>query len=291
MADETDDDLGTGAETTGEEIQTGADGQQTESGKSDAELSPIEQIASKMGWRPDGVKDAETFILDGHTIQRELRDTVHGLKRTITRLTKDVQSIATDRAERKAEDIDRQLASLEEEKDAAIADSDKDAVRAIDKKIRDLEAKKPKQDKNSSGNGIDPDAEEAITDFTGRNPWYDHDEELTGIAHGLLETIRTKNPELTIPEALTKLEEKMYSRFPDLKSEGNPGKNGKEKSGAHSSKAGSGNTRGGNASGKRFSASDLSDAQRTLARDFVRMGAFKSEQDYVNSLVKEGILK
>ena len=168
-----------------------------------APLSPVEELAVEMGWKPEadytGPKDkwkpASEWIKAGDAISKDLKHTVKGLKDTVDRMAA-AGSKQTERALREqAKQIEARFAEAVDNKDKA------GAARAA-QEMRELEA---------SASEPGTSAEDT---FARENPWYGTNSEATAYAVTISQTAARAGK--SIPEQLAAVTDAMKRRFPEL---------------------------------------------------------------------------
>jgi hypothetical protein len=198
--------------------------------------------AKDMGWVPENEfrgpkerwKPAQQFVEDGENILPIVRAENKRLKAEIDKINADYAT-RFDRLDKAAQvtikaakaQFERELATLQSTREAAVKDGDVAAFKAADKqlndhvanapKVEDFEAK-PKADDKQAGDTTQADWEKA-------NPWYGTDDALTEAAIGISQNLLRKNPNITMAENLRLTDAAMKERFP-LKFGGKSGANG-----------------------------------------------------------------
>lgn len=148
--------------------------------------SPVEELASKLGWSADhkseNFVDAETYILRSREIQDSMRDHNRDLKSQLNDLQGSVEALKSHNERVYKTEITKlqsQLDSLNNEKDAAIEMADKDKVNQLDKQIdavkRTLSEPEPKP--------APPSTNPVYDDWVKDNSWYVTDNEMATYAN------------------------------------------------------------------------------------------------------------
>lgn len=199
----------------------------------------IEARAYRMGWRPKDHKGpddnwdqykglpekwipAEQYIEVATESMPVLRKTLRTMddkfakqERLLADLAENVkyQRDNTHKAEQRA--YDRARAELVAERDAAIAQADVSAVKAVDAKIAEHETTKPAEAKKA-----DPPAETQTTapevsEWLAANAWFNTDDQLRSLAQGTDSKLIKDEPGLSLTERLAKVKAEVQRRFPE----------------------------------------------------------------------------
>jgi hypothetical protein len=182
--------------------------------------------------------------------------------------------------DRKAVELQVQIADLKAKKKEAIAEGNGDLVVDIDDQIDEIkeaqrEAKDAAKEKDAAEAKQNTSVPEdpALQEWLGKNSWFGPDSEMTDVANGLGASVRRQFPHLSGQEFLTKLDEKIAEYFPE-KILGKKAKGNAVDS--------SGDVRGGSSSGKKSYDNLPSDAKQACDR-FIKNGWIKSKQEYVDN--------
>jgi hypothetical protein len=180
-----------------------------------AELTPVEQLAVKMKWKPKDQytgpegkwKPAEEFILAEREISSGLKDTVRGLKDTVDRLA----ATATCQTERA---LKVQADEINARWERAVEEGDKTAAAAAQREMASLE----KTVVSDLGN-----PEET---FARDNPWYGKDDDATAYAQAI--SMREAKAGKSVEQQLAAASAGVKKRFPELFDDGEPAPAGKK---------------------------------------------------------------
>lgn len=226
--------------------------------------------ASAAGWKPleayegdpEQWVDAKEFVKRAplyektHKLKKELADlktTLHEVKGHISK----VSQAAYEKAVR----------DLNEQRNMAIDNGDREAVREIDTAIKDAESIKVNQDNT-------PPAIKEWEDQNGK--WFYADDEISGFGLAFAQNYLKQHPN-DFSGAMEKMEGAIKKAFPEkfenVKRKAppavEPGNNGHVK--------------------KTYTSADLNDEQRRVVNRFVRDGVM-TEADYIKELVDSGII-
>lgn len=258
------------------------------------ELTPIEELATKMGWNPNHDETsgrpfvtAEDFILRSREIQKTMSNQLQNLSKTNQELVDGMRQLKTHYTKLTKTEVNRlkkDIASLKEQRDAAIEDGNKDRVREIDTQLNEMEsfakdaetsikesASAQKAGDNGQGQNLSPTAQKWLSD----NPWYGTDQEMTAYADAQAEHFRGL-PDDKYFQMLTGRVRSVYperfettqKRPPAVEGQSlRPGKQGKSK----------------------FSYNDLNAEQKKWASFYEKQGVM-NRQEYVEELVRIGEL-
>lgn len=214
-----------GANSTSQNLgeQTGAQEQASSTGgagggeqQEERSFTPVEELAMEIGWNPDfqgeNVVDAASYIRRSREIQGKQTELIKDLRRETADNTRALKSVRAHFERVNAVEttrLQRQIESLQAERDQAIDDADKTKVHELDKQIKETEALKAQPVETSTSESVNPDYEDWHKD----NPWYLQDQEMTLYADGLLEDPKfRKLPAKRLYKAIEKTVKEM---FPD----------------------------------------------------------------------------
>jgi len=236
------------------------------------QVDPFITKASAAGWRPleefegdpEQWIDAKEFVKraplyeKNHKLKKEVADlktTLHEVKGHITRVSEAAYMKA--------------VSDLTAQRDEAIDNGDRGAVRELDKQIKEAEAIKVPTD------NVHP----AIKAWEADNgEWFYKDDEISGFGLAYAQNYLTRKPG-DFAGAMESMESAVKKAFPD-KFEKAPAPR-KTPPAVESGSRGDGK--------KTFSKADLNDEQRNVMNRFVRQGVM-SEEDYIKELADSGIL-
>jgi hypothetical protein len=261
-------------------------------------LSPIEEQASAQGWtnkeewiaagkEAEDWKDARTFVRDGEMMTR-IQKQGKALDRAETELTQLKEAFSTlTEHHKKVAQIERQKLEkqLKKEKAEALRADDGDTVVEIDEQLQALKEAAKEEKIEQRADAASESGSELVDDWLDNpeNSWYHDNAQMHAAADRHFLKL-SKQKGVSVEAALKQTEDFIRERFPhNFK-----GKKVVPQSKVHESdeavnKAGS--------RGKKFTVKDLDDVQSKTAKEFVKMGVFKSAQEYVDELVKTGDLK
>jgi hypothetical protein len=241
-------------------------------------------VARKMGWRENGEKDPEEFILTAQDIIKTLKGTIGMFKDDQRELMRRIEDMNRKFAERNAYETQQTIKRLEAEADQAFESGDKDQFKDINSQIDRLKSQLPAADDtvappNRPDKPRIPD--EVLAEFDAwksENPWYDEDEELQSIANGIDATIRQRHDTWTNKQVLAEVTKRMQRyinppataplrRVPDvIDASHRPAPPQK----------------------KKLDASQLTPAQLATFKKFHAMGLYRTKQEYADALSEEG---
>jgi len=230
----------------------------------------VEELASEIGWRPDGELDAKAYILKSRDIQDTMRDHIKTQKKQLTELGSSVEELKVHN-ERvyKAEvaRLETEIKTLKSQRKDAIEEGDVEKVDALDEQIDGLKEAmvKPKTPATSSSNS-DFDA------WIEANPWYYADKEMAAYADSIAE----QNPGAPFKRVSDLVNRKVKEMFPE-KFTSEPG----DKRPAPSPVEGAGKR----IATSKFTESDLTESQRSIMSQFVRQGIMTKKQ-YIDDIAK-----
>lgn len=182
-------------------------------GNQESELSPIEQKAWDQGWRPeedfqgdkDNWKTAKEYVKDGEWIAKinELKQSQDKQNQEFEERLKNVNKFHEAKRE-------EELKNLKAQQRNAVEMADPDAFDAAQEKIDNLEKQSKPVEEPSS-----PAKNPSIEAWEAKNPWInDVNDERSGIAQGLYNQFANQNPDATIEQALSHVDEKLSKFFP-----------------------------------------------------------------------------
>jgi len=191
----------------------------------------IEARAYRMGWRPkdqykgpdDKWISADQYIEVATESMPVLRKTLKTMEdkydKTERRLAEMAEAFNVYRefatkAEVRA--YEKARSELVTERDAAIAQADVSAVKAVDAKIAEHEATKPAEPKrvDRTADPAPPLAPE-IQDWIEANPWFNDDPDMKADATDIDNGLRIREPTLSIRDRLAKVKMKVQRLYPE----------------------------------------------------------------------------
>lgn len=262
-------------------VDSGQEGQEQQQEQVEKQPSKYEQQALGMGWRPqeEWEGEAEDFVSAKEFVQRK---SFFEKISTQSKKIKDLEDSITHFKDhyQKMEEFSRKrvLDELKTRKKAALEDGDPDAVIEIDEaiadfKIQEKEIKEKQEKAEQQKRNVDP---APLVEWKTRNEWFDRDQEMTRYANRLAYGYRAEDPDRDPADILKEIERDVRKMFPDKfknvarnkATAVEPSSNGKSSASNNSKKY------------------DPSDEERAIARKFVKMGMFKSEDAYYEDLKK-----
>lgn len=199
------------------------------------DVEQIESEARQFGWVPkeqfrgnesDWV-DAETFVERGKALNPILRANNQRLLDELNKTKKELgdvrgavdefKQIQKDLYERRAQEYERQIKELKQDRKTALKEGELETVANIEEQIEELEAEAstnkppkeaPKQENNQPQ--IDPALEQWLTD----NSWFGRKREETEIANAIGTTLRSEGYSGTA--FLKELDNRLKKRLPEL---------------------------------------------------------------------------
>lgn len=197
------------------------------------QVNQFEKEARLLGWVPkeefrdgDNWVDAETFVKRGKEINPILRKNneillkkLEDSKREIEevkRVAKEFEKYQKDNAERKVKELEKELLSLKEQKKAAVAAGDGEAVVALDDQIDEVkqQQKDAKKEPEKSTAPAATQADPVVTAWMEENEWYTSDFKYSNIADSLGRQIRQENPNLFGKAFFDKLDAELEEVLP-----------------------------------------------------------------------------
>jgi uncharacterized coiled-coil protein SlyX len=234
----------------------------------------IEDEAKDMGWRPkeDYSGDDTKWIEPREFVERKpLYDRIHKLEQNNKRQSQTIHEVNDHISKVRKSEYERAMVDLEVKKKHAVESADSDEVRKVDHQIDNLKTQIP-----PAKNPLHPAIEEFIDDNEG---WWKN-EEMQDYAIARHDRVMQES-NVDMESGLKKVLQDVKTRFPEQFENGN----------RYQPSAVEGGRRSGKSSKSRFTPSDLSEAQRAIGDRWVRSGAMKSMQQYVDELHKVGEIK
>ena len=154
------------------------------------ELSPVEQRAMEMGWRPkeEFSGDEADFIDAKEFVSRKpLFDKIEGQSKQLKNVTKALEALKVHYTKVQETEYNRALASLKAERKQALTNSDGDEFERIDDEIKRVEAAKQVVEEAQKTPVVqeEPPAAPEFQAWTNKNRWYQNDEPMTAYADKL----------------------------------------------------------------------------------------------------------
>lgn len=269
-----------GSEATTEVVQTEAE----KAPESDA----VKELATKLGWREDHVGDdavdASTYILKSKDIQKSmsqnnkaLKEQLQGLNGSVEALKKHNESVY--KAELKK--LTNEITSLKKERRAAIELADVDKVDELDQQIeeiqKDIDA--PKEEKQVTTASTNPEFDAWIIE----NQWYNDDKDMARFA----DTVAQQYVGAPLDRVYKLVRTKVQEVFPEKFEPAKPVEAPKTPEAVKTPVGPASPVERSSAKveGSPFTKADLSDEQRTIMNQFVKMGIM-TEDAYVADIAK-----
>ena len=259
------------------------------------DVNPVEELATKLGWKPDhagdSFVDAETYILRSREIQDSMRDHNRDLKAQLNGLQDSVEALKLHN-ERvyKAEvtKLQAKLDKLNNDRDAAIELADKDAVKQLDGQIeavkKNLSEPVP-QSKTTSSNPV-------YDDWVKDNQWYVTDKDMASFADTVAQQYQGAPADRVYSLVRQKVAEVWPEKFETTKPvETTKKQNGLQKVETTPKKANpvgpASPVESPTKSGTKptFTKADLTQDQQSIMRQFVAQGIMTEDQ-YISDIAK-----
>jgi len=259
-----------------------------ESGGDQEKADAVLELAVKMGYNPnyDGVdrefKSPEEFILNSKNIQNTMSKQMKALKAEVEDHKiglKQLQKHNETVYKAQIAQMENRIAELKAQKKEAIRDEDPERAMELDEQIGKLE--KTSKEKPPEVTEVNPEFKKWVAE----NEWYTEDDELCEYAN----IQAANNPKYKGLSAkrlyamITKDVKKMFPEKFEQKEEKSPDPPKPKAAVVESSSRKS-------SSKSKFTEKDLSDNQRETMKRFIRLGAVKKKQDYIDELARIGEL-
>lgn len=258
----------------------------------------VEDIAKEIGWNPDydgdDKKSAAQFIRDSkeinktiHKHMKRFREDAELLRRNQDELKSHYQRMVDAEkksAENKISELKTKIEKLEERKYQVVEEGDVKTVREIDNEIKDLEKQRVDLEKEkdtptpSQQSEYDPE----FVAWKDQNKWYDKDSDnynasMAKSAEAEAARLTERYGKLPLGVILSHVDMKMKELFPEHFTPKPKTKQSLETGDMDVQRRGT----------KTKSKFTPTEDQRRLAKDFVTIGAFKSEAEYYKELEKQ----
>ena len=259
-----------GTDLPGDDAPKGDEAPKDADAPKDGAPDNVEELASEIGWRPDGELNAKEYILKSRDIQDTMRTHIQDQKKQLTDLGSSVAELKTHN-ERvfKAEvsKLKTELTDLKKEKREAIEDGDADKVDELDEQIDGV------KEAMAAPKTAKPSANPELTSWLQENTWYDTDPEMAKYA----DAIADQNTAAPYDRMLRMVETKVKDMFPDKFEAGaTPGPGTPKARTPASPVEGSGKK----TVGTTFTKADLTSDQKSIMSQFVRQGIM-TEKAYI----------
>lgn len=180
------------------------------------ELSPIEQKALEMGWRPkeEFEGNEEDFIDATEFVRRKpLFEKIDNVGKELRETRKALKALQAHHEKVKEAEYQHALKALREEKKAALEAGDADALIEIDDKIADAKAQEVLNRNNAVKEAAAPHPN--FVQWAQRNPWYKTNAELTVVADQIGTAYAASNPDLSPDAVLKYVETRVKKLYPE----------------------------------------------------------------------------
>jgi len=182
------------------------------------ELTPMEQQALEMGWRPRGEFNGtdDEFIDAKEFVRRKpLFDRLDQQGKQLKRLNEALDQLKGHYTKVQETEYKRALADLKLARKQAITDGDGDRFQAIDDRIEQVEKEAAEALKETRPAVNQPDPAE-FNNWLSKNSWYQKEEAMTAYADTIGLKLKTSvdNGELTPLQVLQKVEQAVKAEFP-----------------------------------------------------------------------------
>lgn len=196
------------------------------------QASPAEAEARLLGWKPleefngppERWRDAEAFLEKGKQINGFLRKDFDKLRKElelrdqrIAALEGNIREFAEYHRETEARAYKRAIASLQEERKAALRESDGERVVAIEEQLDELKEASQKQlapRALAPRDTAQPDP--AFVTWVDANPWYKDNRTLRALVHDYAEEVKRQDPALVGTAFLDRVKQLVQSEHPEL---------------------------------------------------------------------------
>lgn len=235
-------------------------------------VSTVEQEARTQGWvpqdewagDPDKWRPAKEYVDRGELLRK-----IEQQSRSIKETNKALQTLAEHHKKVREVEYQRALNDLKTQRKAAFIDQDLERVAELDEDI-DYVKEQQKQVLETPVIPEQRSAPPALTAWEQKNIWYKSDRAMTSFANDLAAELRQDGYDLQY--ALAEIDKQVRQEFPHkFRNTSKPAASAVEGSGKGRSTGGS----------KDF---QLTDEQRRVMHKFIKAGAVKDEQEYVDQL-------
>ena len=255
-----------------------------------SQLDIVEIKAAEKGWKPQEAwkgkpedwRPAKEF-LDRESFFTKIKDQ----NRQISELKQTLKGLADHQSKIALIERENAIKELKVQKKEALENSDHDKVMEIDDQIAAVKsAPAPQQLTNS------PPQDTEFEGFKERNAWYEEDTDLKEMAESLATSYFLSNKDNFSFKAMYDYVEKKMQKVIDKQNDSSDDEDKSsrtEKKGSPVSKP-SAMRNNAKPSKSKFTFNDLNSDQKRVAERYVRAGAFKTVQEYVDDLGKMGEL-
>lgn len=183
------------------------------------ELSPIEQKALEMGWRPKSeFTGAEEEFIDAKEFvgRKPLYDRLEQTGKQLKQVNKTLDQLKTHYTKMREVEFNRALSQLKAARDQAVTDSDGARFSAIDDRIKEVEREAAQVLEEEHEQEVPEPNIAEFQDWRSKNSWYQKDEAMTAYADkvGLRFQSGVASGELTPLQVLKQVEKAVRTEFP-----------------------------------------------------------------------------
>jgi len=240
------------------------------------EYTEVEQEAISRGWNPEGVEGKRNLTAEEFLDRQPIYDELHKVRKKLKEQDKKFEALREHEKLVRERMHEEHLKELKAAKRTAMEEFDYDKVEQLDDEML-----KAKEDYAKAS--IEPevvtespeDIQEAVNSWVEDNPWYNENKVMQRFAYGEGQEYKVQNPSASIEEVLKHISKVVKQEFPEKFSNMKRAK----PSSVEGSATGGRRTP---ASPKQKSVKDLPEEAVSVMKTLVRMGTFKTEQDYVN---------
>ena len=225
----------------------------------------IEEMATGMGWNPEGVEGKRNLTAEEFIDRQPLYDDIRSLKKQTRKLQAGVDALRESHSQVAAATRDSVIKELHEQKKYALENENYDDVIEIDDKIAAERANVTEE----------PSTNAEFETWADANEWYHQDNELREYADTIGARYLQKNPKKDLADVYEYVRKETEARYPD-KFGGNaaPDTDGNRRRSTPVEGAGRGRSSG----STRYSARDLPDDHRRIMENVVKSTGMTREQ-------------
>jgi len=257
--------------------------------------NPIEELATKLGWKPDhdseSFVDAETYILRSREIQDSMKNHNRDLKGQLNTLQSSVEALKLHNERVYKAEVNRlqsQLNKLQSERDSAIEMADKDKVKQLDGEIDSIKKNLSEPEPQEPAPTSNPIYDEWVKD----NQWYVTDKDMAVFADNVAQQYVGAPADRVYSLVRQKVAEVWPEKFKQTQPENKPQSKlaqveetskGKKANPVGPVSPVEGATKSGNK--PTFTKADLTSDQQSIMRQFVAQGIMTEDQ-YIADIAK-----
>jgi len=233
--------------------------------EADQEKDPILEEAIQMGYNPDGVEGKANLTPEEFVGRGKLYDKIHRLEKS-QRMTNETVELMRQREQGLVQDAkERALAELKVLRDSAAEMQDIQEVVRLSDQIAEKQKEKEEPDVYQPTEAEKDRAVQANT-FMAENSWYGVDETRTLLVDAIAAKAIEVNPDITGQELLNKITEADKKTFQSTR---------------RRTQAVAPASRSAPTSARKLTS--LSEDQQGIAKQLIRNGVFKNEEDYMKA--------